>query len=111
MKVYVFGNEDLDCDNLAIRLAGELGGKFKDISFAFVKPNEDVPFTNGEDVYILDMVKGINKIQLLTEEDLDKLIISPRTSVHDFDLGFQLRYLKKLGKLGRVTIIGVPLSN
>jgi hypothetical protein len=28
--------------------------------------------------------------------------------VHDFDLAFQLRYLKKLGKLGEVTIIGIP---
>ena len=27
---------------------------------------------------------------------------------HDFDLPFQLRYLKKLGKLGTVTVIGIP---
>jgi hypothetical protein len=34
--------------------------------------------------------------------------LSPRGSVHDFDLTFQLRYLKKLGKLGVVTVIGTP---
>jgi hypothetical protein len=28
--------------------------------------------------------------------------------VHDFDLAFQLRYLKKLNKPGEVTVIGVP---
>ena len=39
---------------------------------------------------------------------IDELISSPRGSVHDFDLAFQLRYLKKLNKLGEVTIIGIP---
>lgn len=111
MVVHVFGNEDLDCDNLAIKLARELGGKFKNISFVFIKPNEDVPFANDEDIYILDVVQGINKVQILTEDSLDKLVSSPRNSVHDFDLGLQLKYLKKLGKLGRVTIIGVPLPS
>ena len=28
--------------------------------------------------------------------------------MHDFDLAFQLRYLKKLGKLGEITIVGIP---
>ena len=28
--------------------------------------------------------------------------------MHDFDLAFQLRYLKKLNKPGEVTVIGVP---
>jgi hypothetical protein len=30
--------------------------------------------------------------------------------VHDFDLGFQLKYLQKIGKLGEVTIIGLPIN-
>ena len=37
-----------------------------------------------------------------------RIVLPPRNSVHDFDLGFQLKYLKKLGKLGKVTIIGLP---
>ena len=37
----------------------------------------------------------------LIEGDIDALILSPRGSVHDFDLAFQLRYLKKLDKLGK----------
>ena len=108
MTVYVFGNEDLDFDNLAIKLARELGEGFKEVDFKFVKPNQDLPFERGEDVYILDQVQGLDQIKILTEDDVDKLVLAPRTSVHDFDLGFQLKYLKKLGKLGRVTIIGLP---
>jgi hypothetical protein len=28
--------------------------------------------------------------------------------VQDFDLAFQLRYLKKIGRLGEVNVVGVP---
>ena len=45
---------------------------------------------------------------LIEGDEIDGLILSPRASVHDFDLAFQLRYLKKLNKLGEVTIIGIP---
>ena len=39
---------------------------------------------------------------------IDRLVLSPRGSVHDFDLAFQLRYLKKIDKLGEVNIVGIP---
>ena len=45
---------------------------------------------------------------LIEGDEIEALILSPRGSVHDFDLAFQLRYLKKLDKLGRTIIIGVP---
>lgn len=40
--------------------------------------------------------------------DIDKIESSPNVSMHDFDLGFQLKLMKKLGKIDKVTIIGVP---
>ena len=45
---------------------------------------------------------------MLEGDVLNRLLIPPRGSVHDFDLGFQLKYLRKLGKLGEVRIIGLP---
>jgi hypothetical protein len=45
---------------------------------------------------------------VLEGDSVDGLALSPRASVHDFDLVFQLKYLKKLGKLGEVTVVGVP---
>jgi Ni,Fe-hydrogenase maturation factor len=47
-------------------------------------------------------------VVLVEGDRIDGLILSPRGSVHDFDLSFQLRYLKKLNRLGEVTIIGIP---
>jgi hypothetical protein len=108
MKVYVFGNADVPVDNKAILAAKELEYKIPDISFIFIKPNEDVPFVDEKRVVILDTIQGIQEVELIEGNDLDKLILPSRGSVHDFDLGFQLKYLKKLGKLGEVFIIGLP---
>lgn len=108
MKVYVFGNEDVAEDNLVFKIIKNFKNKVQDINFIIIKPNEDLPFAYEKDVVIIDTVLGINKIMIFDENNLDDLILSPRTSVHDFDLGFQLKYLKKIGKLERVKIIGLP---
>jgi Ni,Fe-hydrogenase maturation factor len=57
---------------------------------------------------ILDTVEGIQDVALVEGDRIDGLVLSPRGSVHDFDLAFQLKYLRKLGKLGEFTIIGIP---
>ncbi len=108
MKVYVFGNIDTPLDDIAILTAKKFENKIPNVSFVYVKPNEDVPFVGEKRVVILDTVRGIDKVEFITDNDLDKLSLSPRGSVHDFDLAFQLKYLKKLGKLGEVSIIGIP---
>lgn len=108
MNVYVFGNEYVAEDKRAIEVARELEGTIEGISFVFVNPNEDAPFVNERHVVILDTVQGISEVALVEGVEIATLVLSPRGSVHDFDLAFQLRYLKKLGKLGDVTVIGVP---
>ena len=108
MKIYVFGNEYVAEDKRAIEVAKELEGAIEGISFVFVNPNEDVSFVNERHVVILDTVQGIWEVTLIEGSVIDELISSPRGTVHDFDLAFQLRYLKKLNKLGEVTIIGIP---
>jgi len=110
MKVYVFGNEDLIEDKRAFEVAEKLEGKIENVNFVKVKPNEDVPFIDEKFVVILDAVQGIEKVTEIKDDDLDRLVLPPRSSVHDFDLGFQLKYLKKIGKLGRVTIVGLPMQ-
>ena len=106
MRIYVFGNESVAEDSRAIEVARELENSIEGISFVFVSPNEDVPFADERRLVILDTVQGIQDVALI--EGVDGVILSPRGSVHDFDLAFQLRYLKKLGRLGEVTIIGIP---
>ena len=108
MNVYVFGNKYVAEDKRAIEVARELEGTIEGISFVFVNPNEDAPFVNERHVVILDTVQGLRDVTLVEGDGIDGLILSPRGSVHDFDLAFQLKYLKKLNKLGEVTIIGIP---
>lgn len=110
MKVYVFGNEDLREDKRAFEVAKKLKGKIDNLEFVKVKPNEDVPFIDEKFVVILDAIAGIKKVVEINDKEFDKLVLPPRSSVHDFDLGFQLKYLKKIGKLGEVNIIGLPME-
>jgi Ni,Fe-hydrogenase maturation factor len=108
MNVYVFGNEYVAEDKEAIEVVRELQNTVEGVSFIFLEPNEDVPFADEPRVVILDTVQGIQDVALVEGDELDGLLLSPRGSVHDFDLVFQLRYLEKLGKLGTVTLIGIP---
>src|SRR5829696_8066138 len=108
MKVYVFGNEDVPEDRKAIEAAKKLDRSIDGVSFVFVKPNEDVPFVNESHVVILDTIHGIREVASIKGDRIDTVILSPRGSAHDFDLAFQLRYLRKINKVGDVTIIGVP---
>lgn len=102
MFIYVFGNPDEVCDNRVF----EIIKHFPQYSFKFVPPNADLPLKSN--LIILDTVYGLPAPTLLTEKNIDQLISSPRTTAHDYDLGFQLKYLRKLGKLDKVNIIGIP---
>lgn len=110
MNVYVFGNLDYQPDSWALNLIDKLKIDFPLIIFVYVKPNQDLPFENEEKVYLLDQVEKLNKVDLISLKDFDQLQLSPRTSAHEFDLGFQLKYLKKLRKVNEVNIIGIPMT-
>ena len=108
MRVYVFGNEYVAEDRRAIKVARELEGTLDGVSFVFVDPNADLPFVDEQHVVILDTLRGTRSVVLVEGDGIEGLLLPPSGSVHDFDLAFQLRYLKKLGRVGDVTIVGVP---
>lgn len=110
MKVFVFGNPDSLNDKISFQIVEKLKENLGDIEFITVNPNEDLPFADEKDVVIIDAIQGIQKVKVFSEKDVDKIVLSPRSTVHDYDLGFQLRYLKKLGRLTKVTIIGLPMD-
>ncbi len=110
MKIYVFGNQDYRLDNLAVKISRRLQKEIDGVEFIFVSQNEDVPFAGQNKIVIMDIVEGLKGPKLILDSELEKLILAPRTSVHDWDLGFQIKYLKKLGKLGKVTVIGLPMK-
>ena len=92
----------------AIEAAKKLERTVEGVSFVFVKPNEDVPFVDEGHVVILDTVHGIRDVTVIEGDEIERFVLSPRGSAHDFDLAFQLRYLRKIGRLGDITVIGVP---
>ncbi|MBI4090821.1 MAG: hypothetical protein HY422_02250 [Candidatus Komeilibacteria bacterium] len=108
LKVSVFGNPDLPMDAMPIALLPELRKQFPDIEFIHQDPNEECrPL--GDTWYIIDAVKGIDKVRLITEMDIIK--VSKRLSMHDYDLGMHLTLLKKIYPQLKLRIIGVPIGN
>lgn len=107
MNLFVFGNEDHDMDNLAFQVSQKLL-LIPGLTLKFIQPNDDLPIDSSGKVFLLDTVFGIDEVTVITEKDLDKFVLSPRNSAHDYDLGFQLKYLTKIGKLKKITLLGLP---
>jgi len=107
MKILVFGNALVEKDNLALKLIPRLKIQFPEIEFKEFDPIENLEkeIENGK-LRILDVAEGINKIEII--KDIDKLATSKIYSMHDFDLTFNLKLLKKVGKLKDVEIIALP---
>ena len=103
-RIYVCGNEAVGLDAMPIRILPHLKKALPEVDFLPFDPSENFPEDNP--LYIIDAVLNLNGVSVI--EDFEKLEDSPRVSVHDSDLGFHLKWMKKLGKLSRVVIFGVP---
>ena len=102
--IYIFGNIDLPNDSLPIVILPKLEEKFPDVRFEIKDPNEE--WLETESVVVIDTVVGIKDVTVF--DDLEKFAKVPRVGMHDFDALTNLRYMKKLGKIKYVKIIGVP---
>lgn len=102
--IYVFGNTNLEIDSLPIRLAPKLRKTFPNITFTILDPNEE--WVVPKRMIIIDTVVGITEPTVF--EDLDIFMKTPRVTCHDFDAYTNLQFLKKLGKIESVFIIGLP---
>lgn len=106
MKVSVFGNPDLTSDSLPLRLLTDLEKELPQVEFIHQDPNEECQPLDSKEWWIIDTIKGINKVELI--EDIDKFKNQPRVTMHDFDLGMQLKLIKKINPDLKIRIIGVP---
>jgi len=105
--IYIFGNPLLEEDSLPIKLVPELRKKFPEIKFVVQDPNENLKPEDGK-LFIIDTVLGINKVEII--DNLDRIQSDKIYSAHDFDLGFNLKLLAKIGELKKVAIFGVPVK-
>lgn len=106
MPIYIFGNLLLDFDNTPLLLQPSLSKVFPDVEFIIQDPNENLHPINNE-LIIIDTVEGINEVRILN--DINKIQHEPKYSMHDFDLGFNLKLLHKIGDLKKITIFCVPM--
>jgi len=108
VKILVCGNALVKEDSLPLRLLPLLKKEFPDIGFKEFDAVEELE-DEGEYLLILDTVVGIKHVKVF--EDIDSFSDSPRFSLHDFDLLSYLKLLKKVGKVRKVRIIGVPAED
>jgi Ni,Fe-hydrogenase maturation factor len=106
-KIYIFGNPLLPFDSLPIKLAPRLQAAMPAFEFIVADPNENLKPENKE-LIIIDTVEGINEVTVI--DDIDKIKTEKVYSLHDFDLGYNLKLLQKLGELDKVKIVGVPME-
>ena len=104
MKIYIFGNKDVEMDSLPVRLMGKVQEEFPEVTCEHLDPNEDIDTT--EPFIIIDTVVGLEKIMLFTS--LKDFVPPPNFTCHDFDVFSNMRLLEKLGMLPEYRIIGIP---
>ena len=107
MKILVFGNPLVKEDSLALKLIPKLKKLFPEMEFIEIDPTEGLE-KYGKNLIILDAVKGIDKVRII--DSIEQLQTNKIYSMHDFDLAYNLKILKKLGLIESVKIIGIPMD-
>ena len=102
--IYVFGNPLVKEDSMPLKLIDKLRKEFPYIEFIEFDTVEELDLE--KELNIIDTVKGIKKVELT--EDIDKIITDKIYSMHDFDLGYNLKLLKKMKMIEKVRIFGIP---
>lgn len=104
MKVLVFGNPIAKIDSAAVKIAALLDGKLPGVQFVRFDAAEDLE-KEGSELVILDAVVGLSRPRSIGLEELE---LTAPLSLHGFDLGWTLVLLRKMGRVKKATIIGVP---
>ena len=110
MRIYVFGNPLVKEDGLPRKILPALKKSFPKIEFIAADPNENFPAKGEKNIIILDAVKGLNKPRLLGFDELENIANTP-VSPHDYDLMLHLQLLRKLKRIDKVKIIGLPIRD
>ncbi len=103
----MFGNPLVEKDSLALKLLPGLRRAFPGIEFKEMVPEEDLQ-EEGRDLAILDVVEGLRQAAVI--EEVGKLHLVKKVSLHFFDLAHNLQLLKAAGMIDRVKIFGVPMG-
>ncbi|MCD6547063.1 MAG: hypothetical protein J7K22_00755 [Nanoarchaeota archaeon] len=62
----------------------------------------------GDELFIIDCAKGIKKVCLI--ENIEQLETNKIFTMHDFDLAYNLKLMKKIGLIKNVKIFAIPIK-
>lgn len=107
-RIICLGNQDLSSDRYGHDTYTHLSKRGFKCSFCdsvdgfmHLMEEEDAP----ESIILIDAVRGLETTREIMPEELTN---NPRTSLHDFDIGFFLRLKEALGESIGYRIIGIP---
>lgn len=103
--ILVFGNPLVKGDTLAVDLIPELAREFPKIKFLHIDPTENIS-DYGPNLTIIDVIKGPTKPLVIT--NLDELRTNRITSMHDFDLTYNLKLLIQINRITSIKIYALP---
>ena len=107
-KILVFGNPLVDKDKLPLELIPYLTKRFPEIEFKEFDSIEDLQ-NEGPVIYIIDSVQNIENVTILY--NIDQIEISNSLyTIHDLDLGYMLKLMKKVHMIDKVIIFGIPIN-
>lgn len=107
-KVLVFGNRLVEKDKLPLELIPHLTKKFPEIEFKEFDSIEDLQ-NEGSVIYIIDSVENIENVTIIY--NIDQIEISNSLyTIHDMDLGYMLKLMKKVNMIDKVIIFGIPIN-
>ncbi len=103
-RIFVSGNSLSKEDSIPIKLIPLLKKQFPKVDILELDPAETMP--EEKHMVLIDTVINTKKIILIN--NLDQLGKQASYSLHDLDLATNLKLMKKLKILKKVTIIGLP---
>lgn len=107
-KILVFGNRLVKKDKIPLSLIPILKKEFPEIEFKEFDSIEDLE-NEGPVIYILDSVENIKKVTIIS--NLDQIDSSKNLyTIHDLDLGYMLKLMKKINLIDNVIIFGIPIK-
>lgn len=107
-KILVFGNRLVKKDTLALKLIPFLKKEFPQIEFKEFDSIEDIQ-NEGSVIYIIDTVEDIANVIIIS--NIDQIEVPNNFyTIHDMDLGYMLKLMKKVNMIERVIIFGIPMN-
>jgi len=106
-KILTLGNEFIESDSLAIKVANTLKKENPNLEFIHIKDTfklMEILKEENSQITILDVAQNLTEPKLLNINDLQ---VNSITTAHDLDAGF---VLKLLGNNKNIKIIGIPIN-